>query len=100
MKLTDLDPRWYVFEDGGPRVGLTFECPCCLGTDKATRIGVVFHKQGHEAIDDAYILARHPDEKIWTMVGPDNFSILTLTPSIDASHVGHWHGFVTNGEAR
>ena len=25
---------------------------------------------------------------------------LTVTPSIDASASGHWHGFITNGEIR
>lgn len=25
---------------------------------------------------------------------------LTLTPSVDASKHGHWHGFITNGEIR
>lgn len=95
MKLLELDPRWYVFETGGPRVGLTFECPHC----RTQRLGVVFHNQGEEAIDDAYIRV-HTAENIWTMVGPEDFSVLTLTPSIDASHVGHWHGFITNGEVK
>jgi hypothetical protein len=98
MKLTELDPRWYVLEDGGPRVGLTFLCPCC----KRQRIGVAFHHQGHEAIDDAYIKAHATgrEDHIWTIVGPEDFSVLGLTPSIDASASGHWHGFITNGEAR
>jgi hypothetical protein len=94
MKLTELEPRWYVFETGGPRVGLTFLCPHC----QEQRLGVTFHNQGEEAMDDAYILAKRPAEKIWTLVGPEEFATLTLTPSIDASHVGHWHGFITDGE--
>jgi hypothetical protein len=46
-------------------------------------------------------------EIAWTITGtrpsdpseafPDN---LTVTPSIDASASGHWHGFITNGEIR
>ncbi len=37
----------------------------------------------------------------WQRTG-DTFETLTLTPSVDAaSHgVGHWHGFITNGEIR
>lgn len=92
MRLVDLDPRWFVFEDGGPKVGLTFECPHC----REQRIGVAFHHQGHEAIDDAYIRA-HSAENIWTMTGVD-FADLSLSPSVDASKSGHWHGFVTNGQ--
>lgn len=32
----------------------------------------------------------------WTRTGED-FSTLTLTPSIDGSKAGHWHGHVTAG---
>ncbi len=42
----------------------------------------------------------HKQESVrWTRSG-DTFETLTLTPSVDAaSHgVGHWHGFITNGE--
>jgi len=35
----------------------------------------------------------------WTRTG-DDFSSMSITPSIDASESGHWHGFITNGEAR
>jgi hypothetical protein len=93
MRLIDLDPRWYVFEAGGPRVGLTFECPHC----RSERLGVTFHHRGHEAIEDAYIAAKHPTAHVWTLEG-DSFENLTLSPSVDASSSGHWHGFVTNGE--
>ncbi len=93
MKLTELNPRWFVLEDGGARVGLTFECPHC----RKERLGVVFHEAGHEAIDDAYIRAHSPTTNhIWTRTGRD-FEDLTLSPSIDASSSGHWHGFIQNG---
>lgn len=99
MKLTDLDPRWIGFgTDHESRLGLTFECPHC----RTQRIGVAFHRQGHEAIDDAAIIASNPEmsgRPIWTMTGT-GFEDLTLTPSIDASAAGHWHGFVTAGEIR
>jgi uncharacterized protein (DUF983 family) len=29
LKLTELDPHWYVLENGGPVVGISFECPHC-----------------------------------------------------------------------
>lgn len=94
--LIDLDPRWYAFEPGGPRVGLTFLCPHC----QQERVGVVFHHRGHEAIEDAYLKAHQPTENhVWTIDGED-FHNLTITPSIDASKIGHWHGFVTNGEIK
>lgn len=34
----------------------------------------------------------------WQRTG-DDFETLSCTPSIDASQAGHWHGFITNGEA-
>lgn len=96
MKLTDLNPRWFVLDDGGARVGLTFECPHC----RTQRLGVVFHHDGHAAIEDQYILARHgaaDANHIWTMIG-ETFETLTLSPSVDASASGHWHGFIRAGE--
>ena len=35
----------------------------------------------------------------WTRVG-DDFDSMSITPSIDASQSGHWHGFITNGEVK
>jgi len=35
----------------------------------------------------------------WTM-SSNTFDAMTVTPSIDASASGHWHGFITNGEIR
>ena len=99
MRLTDLDPRWYVLEEGGPRLGLTFLCPHC----QATRLGVAFHHDGHVAMEDQYILAHHgavDSQHIWDLAGQDDFATLTLTPSIDASKSGHWHGFITAGEIK
>jgi hypothetical protein len=103
MRLAQLDPRFFVLETGGPAVGLTFECPHCFDPAKGfsgTRLAVFFHERGREAIEDQYIAARHPGGPscIWTVEGPEDFAVLTLMPSIDASHAGHWHGFVKNGE--
>lgn len=97
MKLTDLEPHWFVLEEGGARVGVSFLCPHC----RTQRIGVAFHHAGHAAMEDGYILAHHgaaDANHIWTMTGED-FESLSLSPSVDASASGHWHGFVTNGEA-
>jgi hypothetical protein len=32
----------------------------------------------------------------WTRTN-DDFATMSITPSIDASQSGHWHGFITNG---
>lgn len=97
MRLVDLDPRWLGFD--GERLGLSFECPHC----RSQRLAVAFHHRGHELIDDAHIRATAGGTgvgtHIWTMDGTD-FADMTLTPSVDASASGHWHGFITGGEIR
>lgn len=96
MRLVDLNPRWFRLADDTPALGLTFDCPHC----RTQRLGVSFHRQGHEAMDDAVIYAKSPGTShIWGMSG-DSFENLTLSPSVDASAAGHWHGFVSNGEIR
>jgi hypothetical protein len=39
-----------------------------------------------------------PDAKHWQRTG-DTFENLTLSPSLDFSARGEWHGSITNGEA-
>lgn len=99
MRLTDLNPRWFVLHEGGPKTGLTFDCPCC----RKTRLGVAFHHAGAEAIEDEEPDTHGPGGSRWIISGDDNtqsFENVTLTPSIDASSFGCWHGFITNGEIR
>lgn len=101
MRLVDLEPRGVLDADiviGGRNVhdtdrdgmGLSFNCPCCLGSPRATRLAVFFANpmDGKPPSDD---------HKLWQRTG-DTFETLTLTPSIDASEHGHWHGFIRNGE--
>lgn len=93
MRLVDLDPRW--FSAGGDVIGLTFDCPHC----RDQRLGVEFDvgvdlRGAHPGV----LVPVPPDGKNhWHRVG-ETFETLTLTPSVDASASGHWHGFVTNGE--
>lgn len=97
MKLTELDPHWFVLEKGGPRVGVSFDCPHC----RHVRIAVPFHHSGRAAMEDGYILAHQgasDSGHIWTLGSDEDFETMTLTPSVDASGAGHWHGFVTNGQ--
>lgn len=95
MRLVDLNPRWYVLHDGGPRVGFTFNCPHC----QTIRLGVAVHDEGHRIISVEEPDA-HPPGTVWNIAGGNDFHDISLTPSIDASHFGHWHGSITNGETR
>jgi Family of unknown function (DUF6527) len=123
VRLADLDPRWVVDADiviggvsrhyeGRTGMGITFACPHCVAQlspevqalvaiteaelpreAAITFLGVWFANpiDGGPATDDA--------EYRWHREGA-TFDTLTLSPSIDASKSGHWHGFITNGEIR
>jgi hypothetical protein len=46
MRLAELDPRWYTMGDSPDIVGVTFNCPCCLGSDGyRPRLGVLFKEE-------------------------------------------------------
>lgn len=101
MRLVDLDPRWYSAGGDHSRHGITFDCPCCVGTDRATRLAIATHVDGTNFDPE-------PDrpqtfaagETVWAITGGTEFADISLSPSIDASKHGHWHGFVRNGEVQ
>jgi len=110
MRLSTLDPHW-VNEDGDHdtvKKGVTFLCPHC----QQRRLGVFFDAPicGSPPVDlvafnrDRLRADGHPFDDIhvgrilWHRVG-ETFEDLTLTPSIDASAFGCWHGNITAGEA-
>ena len=99
MKLTDLEPRWLT-----PNL-LLFICPHCR-KDRLTCKNVVMSRKEQytiyaEKVNADWNMSVVPckPEMDWTFSGSD-FATLTVTPSIDASASGHWHGFITNGEIR
>ncbi len=101
MRLTELDPRW-ISVTGRHGQGVSFECPHC----RDSYLGVWFANpiDGGPPIGEKE--RTHTDKNgrvrvnpLWTRQG-DTFETLTLTPSIDVSEAGHWHGFITNGEVR
>jgi hypothetical protein len=120
VKLTDLQPRWFdVPGVGTDKDGVTFFCPCarCLGDpEHRTRLAVQFANPVNgepkplvmmRLLAQALQKDHTPEERknvvppgfLWTRTG-ETFEALTLTPSVDASPAGHWHGFVTKGEIR
>lgn len=112
MLLMDLAPRWGVDADivlngvsqhfeGRHGMGMTFACPHCVALHPGVLerggpvqfLGVWFANpiDGLVPTDGA--------THLWQR-GGDSFENLTLTPSVDASSSGHWHGFITNGEIK
>lgn len=90
-KLTNLNPHW--IGTGSIITGVSFLCPHC----REIRLAVLFKN----AIDPEGLLGRgvtrYHDTNEWVRTG-ETFEDLTLTPSVDTQFVGHWHGFITNGE--
>lgn len=97
MKLTDLEPRYFRAGTSEQPVGITFDCPHCHETGQ--RLAIAIHMDGTGIDPDPANPQQFPaDERIWTVSGGDSFENLSLSPSVDASASGHWHGFITNGE--
>lgn len=97
MKLTDLNPRWVGLNNWSSEsvyfIGVSFDSPT---TGK--RLAVLFTP----SIDPEGLAAKYqwgdffPEAKKWARTG-DTFETLTLTPSLDFSAHGEWHGHITNG---
>lgn len=94
MRLADLEPKW--IEKGGRVVGVRFLCPCCTGP----YLAVLFANppDGGPAHPDDASAPGNNEGRRWQRSG-EAFDTLSLSPSVDASPA-HWHGFITNGEAR
>jgi hypothetical protein len=102
MKLTDLEPRFFVVgQAGGQPHGITFDCPHCVGNEHGSRLAIALHMDGTNFDPDPQNPQQfETGETIWTITGGDSFDNLSLSPSVDASESGHWHGHITNGEVQ
>jgi len=99
MRLTYLEPRYFVVGDNPHPVGITFDCPHCR--ESGQRLAIAIHMDGTNFDSDPDNQQQFPTgERVWTIKGGDSFSNLSLSPSIDASETGHWHGYITNGDIR
>jgi hypothetical protein len=96
MRLLDLDPFWI-----DPNV-FTFRCPVCRDVFlSCKRVAMDVFDQQRLFIDlfgedVGRTVVPCEKDKAWQM-SSDDFATITVTPSIDASASGHWHGSITNG---
>lgn len=107
--LTDLEPHW--LERDGRRFGLIFRCPL-QGKNDWWQVVIVEPAPKFEGRDSQYeaiVRSGAAAEGMWQPaneaapwsipnIETANFETLTVTPSVDGSAGGLWHGFITNGE--
>lgn len=108
MRLLDLDPQWIMNE--GKRIGFTFVSPkggsdgkrvyrqSCFVSPPRMREQLVAFARMHG--EDAIVQPCNPNAK-WQIAGgidAADFASISVTPSLDGSAGGLWHGFVTNGQ--
>ena len=120
MRLVDLHPVWWA-PAGRKGVAIIFDCPHCVATGKVHEGHQDCPSGPHRLCcslnppldggapiicDHNGVFAMGLKESLmpwcigcsvaWTRNG-DTFENLSLSPSVDASAAGHWHGFVQNG---
>lgn len=108
MRLTDLDPKWILRD--GQRLGFTFISPkggsdgrrlyrqSCFTDPPPMREQLALFEALHG--EDAIVQPCNSNAK-WQIAGgieAATFEMMTVTPSLDGSAGGLWHGFITNGE--
>lgn len=107
-RLADLDPRWLVHD--GKRVGFIFVSPTNPQWFQSCLTAALGWREQHDLFNAALPeFGEHAWTKVqgcsegcaWTVAGGienASFDALTVTPSIDGSKGGLWHGFITNGQ--
>lgn len=106
MRLTELEPKWLMHE--GMRVGFIFRSPAnrdwwqsCMLVPMTRAMQFLLFKSALNSYDDAYEVQGCKEGCLWRSM-PDgenaSFDTISITPSIDGSPGGLWHGHITNGE--
>lgn len=102
MRLLDLDPIW--LEHGGRRIGFMFKSPTKPEYWQTCMFAPTERRVQREAIWALGMAEEHRGRvqmcnpgSCWD-VRPQDFSTMTVTPSLDGSAGGLWHGFIQNGK--
>jgi hypothetical protein len=107
MRLVELEPRWI-----HPNL-FVFKCPHCREVFLSCKNASMTHREQREVFEQEFgadwntMVVPCKPEQSWSISGSVPIDTkaafitdLSVTPSIDASASGHWHGFITNGEIR
>lgn len=97
MKLADFEPAWLsadVFIFKNPTGGDDWLTCKRIAMPIREQYALIYEKNPQYVAECVVMTA---PECAWKFEGND-FSTLTVTPGIDASKSGNWHGFITNGE--
>jgi hypothetical protein len=96
MRLVDLLPRWI-----HPQI-FVFLCPHCQAVFLSCKSVAMSIREQCEVFEKDPI-GEHGVTAVlckascaWAIEGTD-FETMTVTPSLDASAAGHWHGFISGG---
>jgi len=105
MKLTELSPRWI-----HPNL-FVFYCPHCRKILLTCKNRAMSEQEQHDIYEKEFgedwntLVNPSRPETAWTITGtmpadPQAAFMMdcTVTPSIDASPSGHWHGRIFNGD--
>ncbi len=100
MRLIDLQPRW-IYKN---KI-FTFLCPHCRVTWLTCKRVPMSHNQQWDIFAAAFNADTGDkawpvgcvEETAWKFSSFD-FATITVTPSLDASKSGHWHGHIQNGQ--
>jgi hypothetical protein len=101
MRLVDLEPRWltpdiFIFRSPSGR-GNWLSCKRVpVNGTSMCNLNKYFYEMCPDLIGQAIVGIK--DDYCWTFPAGGDFTTLTVTPSIDASASGNWHGHITNGE--
>jgi hypothetical protein len=96
MKLAELSPWWFAEN------AFAFRCPHCQKIWlTCTIVATPRRKQIEDALkafDDSTWVPCEPTVGWKLKDGNRFFETMSITPSLDASKSGHWHGHITAGE--
>jgi hypothetical protein len=98
MRLIELSPKWLIKD--GKRVGFTFVSPTNPQWRQSCFENPPPRREQWELFGDDDVQGCNPQAHWIVHGGIDaaSFETMTVTPSLDGSAGGLWHGFITNGE--